>query len=69
MTRTQAEQYEVQFGAGAIDLDTIAVQKYQNRKSGRTAWIFEDGSALTLIGNVIGIVNNYGLHRDHEQLK
>lgn len=63
-----ARKYEHQFGAQAIDLDQVAIQKDQDYKNETTAWIFEDGSALTLSDNIIGIVDDYGLSKDHEQL-
>jgi hypothetical protein len=64
-----ASKYELKFGAHAIDLDTVAVQKDRNVETGTTAWIFKDGSALTLNNNIVGIVKHYGLHCDHEQLR
>jgi len=64
-----ARKYEHQVGANAIDLDKIAVQKDQNWDEEKTIWIFEDGSAISISGNVIGIINDYGLHPDYEQLK
>lgn len=63
-----ARKYEHQFGANATDLDTVAVQKYQNYEEEKTAWIFEDGSAITLCANEIDFVDDYGLNQDHEQL-
>ncbi len=63
-----ARKYEHQFANGSIDIEQIAVQKDQDHSDDKTAWIFEDGSALTLCGNEVGIVADYGLHPDHEQL-
>jgi hypothetical protein len=63
-----AQKYENQFATGSIDIETIAIEKDQDWENERTYWIFKDGSALWQSGHAIGIVNDYGLHPDHEQL-
>ena len=59
MKKTLAEKYEYGFANGSIDIEQIAIQKDQNWETETTTWIFEDGSALTLCGNIISIVK-YG---------
>lgn len=50
-------------------LDSIAKQKDQNYETETTAWIFEDGSAITLDSNSDwAVINDYGLSPDNEQL-
>jgi len=67
--KTLAERHEYKFGANAFDICTVAVQKDQDYENETTYWIFEDGSALSLNShNIIGVVNNYGLSCDNEQL-
>ncbi len=51
------------------NLDDIAIQKDNDYNNEKTAWIFDDGSALVLSPlNDWEIVTNYGLHRDNEKL-
>ena len=53
----------------AKNLDSQAYQKNQDYDNEKTAWIFEDGSALILSSNNDWEINDdYGLHCDHEQL-
>jgi len=60
--KTIAEKNELSFGANALDIDSLAIQKDKNLETEKTAWIFEDGSALTLCKNTVGVVNEYGLN-------
>lgn len=54
----------------AKNLDQMAKQKNQDFENEKTAWIFKDGSALVLSSyNDWEIVNDYGLHKDYEQLQ
>ena len=52
------------------NLESMAVQRDQDFENEKTAWIFEDGSALIQgTGNDWDIIDDYGLHPDNEQLR
>ena len=68
--KTLAEKYEYPFACGSLDIDLKAIQKDQDYKNEITWWIFEDGSAIGAgSDNILRIRKNYGLHKDHEQLR
>jgi hypothetical protein len=51
------------------NLDNIAIQKDNDYNNEKTAWIFEDGSALVKSAhNYWQVITNYGLHCDNEKL-
>lgn len=50
------------------NIEKSAVQKNQDYENETTYYVFEDGSAIFQTNEEIGVVLDYGLNKDYEQL-